>query len=286
MPITQLNLTINEHYVRLYGFKKGFEPFKKPNLVFLHGLLGNSQNWSFIAKKLAKDFQILTYDLRGHGRTDKLSKQDKLSEQGEHYEPEVFSEDLIGILDELGWKKASAVGHSLGGRILMVCASKHPKRFEKLIIEDVGPQKTGEASRRTEAMIDFVPTPFKSRLEAKAFFRDLFLPRYGEVLSDYLYGNLTKNEFGQMDWRFDKAGVLSCIRIGHARDFWKSYKAISAEHLVVRGETSEHLPREVMKEMVESNVNAESVEISGAGHWVHFDQGALFMKELTRFLHR
>ena len=275
MSVSQLNYTLNHHYVRLFGVEKALEPSKKPKLVFLHGLLGNSQNWAPIAKSFEHQFDVLTYDLRGHGRTGPL---------GNHYDPEVFSEDLFGILEELKWSKVHAVGHSLGGRILMAAGSKRPELFDKLVIEDMGPHKTGESSKRTKKMINFVPTPFASRAEAKTFFEKKFQPIYGKVLADYLYGNLKKSETGFMDWRFDKFGALECLRIGHERDFWGFYKNIESKHLIVRGELSEHLPAEIMRKMVISNPNAESVEISEAGHWVHFDQRALFVEELNRFL--
>ena len=252
MSIIQSNQILNRHYAKLYGFEKEFNSSIKPKLVLLHGLLGNSQNWTSIVKPLEKDFRILTYDLRGHGRTGKFDDQ---------YEPEVFSEDLIGILDELGWDTCTALGHSLGGRILMVAGAKHPERFERLVIEDMGPQKTGEASKRTEVMINLVPTPFSSRTDAKSFFKEQFQPRYGKVLSDYLYSNLKELERGQMEWRFDKEGVLKCLEIGHKKDFWDFYKSISSKHLVMRGEFSEHLPFEVMNQMTKSNSKAISVEI-------------------------
>ena len=275
MSVSQLNHIFNHHYVRLFGVEKALEPSKKPKLVFLHGLLGNSQNWASVAKSFEKDFDVLTYDLRGHGRTGRL---------GEHYDPEVFSEDLFGLLEELKWSKVNAVGHSLGGRILMTAGSKRPELFDKLVIEDMGPHKTSETSEKTKKMINFVPTPFASRLEARAFFEDEFQPRYGKVLSDYLYGNLKRSKTGSMDWRFDKVGALKCLEIGHKRDFWDFYKDINFKHLIMRGELSEHLPREIMEKMVLLNSKAKSVEISGAGHWVHFDQRALFVEELTRFL--
>jgi pimeloyl-ACP methyl ester carboxylesterase len=277
MSIAQSNQTLSKHYVRLYGIEKGLDNTKKPKLIFLHGLLGNSQNWAPVAKELEDDFQIVTYDLRGHGRTGKLDDQ---------YDPEAFSDDLIAILDELEWDQCFAVGHSLGGRILMVAGSKHPERFSKLVIEDMGPHKTGEASRRTEVMINEVPVPFSNRLEAKNFFEEQFVKKHGKVLSDYLYGNLKRLESGQMTWRFDKKGALKCLEIGHSRDFWSEYEALAIKHLIIRGERSEHLTKTVVDQMKESNPFASSVEISEAGHWVHFDQRALFVKELIRFLHQ
>lgn len=267
---------ISNHYVRLYGLEKDLSPSKKPKLVFLHGLLGNSQNWASLSKSFEEDYEVLTYDLRGHGRTPVFNTKG--------FEPHAFAQDLVELLNALSWKKVNAVGHSLGGRILMSACSLYPEYFEKIVIEDMGPHKTGTSSEDTKSMITSVPTPFSSREEAKAFFKNSFEPTYGKVMSDYLYGNLVKKDSGQMDWRFDKEGALACIKIGQEKEFWTEYKSIKSKHLILRGESSNHLPAEVLAQMLEVNSQAEAVEISGAGHWVHFDQRDPFVEELKRFL--
>jgi esterase len=44
-------------------------------LVILHGLFGSSDNWRAVAKKLATQAQIITVDLRNHGRSPHSSEQ-------------------------------------------------------------------------------------------------------------------------------------------------------------------------------------------------------------------
>ena len=266
--------TIKGHHVKIHSDKVTIG--SRPKLVFIHGLLGNALNWSGIAQTYAADFDVLTYDLRGHGRTGFLT---------DSYEPEVFAEDLTGLLDELSWERVVAVGHSLGGRILFCAGSRHPERFSKIVIEDIGPNKTTESSMRTADMINYVPAPFESRGEAKHFFEQSFQKKYGKVLSDYMYSNLHKDENSLFDWRFHKSGVLKCLEIGQKRDFWSEYQALTQKHLVLRGEDSGHLSKEVLKKMKDLNPQEQTKEISGAGHWVHFDQRASFVKELNSFIY-
>jgi len=268
--------TINGHHVKIYSDEENLNHSSRPKLVFIHGLLGNALNWSGIAQTYASGFDVLTYDLRGHGKTGFLTEQ---------YEPEAFAEDLIGILDELKWERVIAVGHSLGARILFCAGFKYSNRFSKIVFEDIGPNKTTESSMRTLKMINFVPNPFKTRADAKVFFEQKFQPKYGKVLSDYMYSNLHKKDDSSFDWRFDKSGAIKCLNIGQERDFWSEYKGLTQEHLILRGENSEHLTAEVLNKMVNANSNALSKEISGAGHWVHFDQRASFVKELNSFIY-
>ena len=263
---------IKSFYVRLLGLK---ESVLKPKLVFLHGLLGNGQNWVPVARKFEQNFEVLLLDQRGHGRTKEVDGG---------FAPKDFADDLLLVLDHLNWEKISLVGHSLGARTAFDFAARYSDRLDKLVLEDMGPHKTGPASRTTEEIIQSVPVPFADRAAAKAFFADFFEGKYGKVLSDYLYSNLEKKFNGAFDWRFNKKGALEAIEIGRERDFWGSYEAISTPHLIIRGEKSEHLPVDVYQEMLKRNSNAEGVEISGAGHWVHFDQFGDFVKQVSEFL--
>jgi len=263
-------LTEKTDYIKsFYTRRLGIDESKaKPKLVFLHGLLGNGQNWMPTARALEEDFEILLMDQRGHGKTKNV-------EGG--FAPSDFSTDLLDVIMELGWRRFSLVGHSLGARTAFDFASKNSSLVEKLVLEDMGPHKTREASRKTEVMIDFVPTPFESRASARDFFQNDFEKRYGKLLSDYLYSNIEKKEKSVYDWRFNKAGAFEALEAGRLNDFWKEYEGIQAPTLVVRGENSEHLPQDVYEEMLKRNTKASGVVISGAGHWVHFDQFSTFL---------
>ena len=94
-------------------------------LVFLHGLMGSMTNWRRITPAFENDYQILTYDQRGHGR----------SFHPQHgYKPTDFAGDLKAILDELGWYNIHLVGHSMGGRNALEFAYLFPRRADKLVI--------------------------------------------------------------------------------------------------------------------------------------------------------
>lgn len=262
-------------YTRLVGLEEGVVSPNKPKLVFLHGLLGNGQNWMPVARALEADFTVLLVDQRGHGRTQPVDGD---------FSPESFAKDLDQITTELGWEKFSLVGHSLGARVGFCFVSAYPEKIEKFVIEDMGPHRTGPASESTAEMIKSVPVPFATRKEAKDFFENKFKTSYGEVLSAYMYSNLAKTALGDYNWRFDKEGALDCIEIGKKRDFWTEFKAVKAKNLIIRGEKSEHLPRTVLDEMLNQNKASSAVEIKGAGHWVHFDQFKSFIKEVKAFL--
>jgi pimeloyl-ACP methyl ester carboxylesterase len=92
-------------------------------VVLLHGWLSSAWlNWDLpgISALLAKDYQVIALDVRGHGLSDKPTKE-------EAYGPELV-EDVVRLLDHLQIKKAHIVGYSMGGIIAAKFIAKHPDR--------------------------------------------------------------------------------------------------------------------------------------------------------------
>lgn len=175
----------------------------------------------------------------------------------------------------------------MGGRNALEFAWRWPQSVEKLVIEDIGPDANPEAVARTERLLELVPTPFASREGAKEFllqrFPDLIASNpQASVLAQYFYSNIEEKN-GLADWRFSKKGVLASLHEGRERERWQEFRELTMPILVVRGENSEDLSREVMGRMVKENHHAQAIEIPRAGHWVHFDQPEIFAQALRQF---
>ena len=94
-------------------------------LVFIHGLSDNLEYWQPLTNLLKDDYQILRYDLRGHG----------LSELGyEKISMETYADDLLELLDKLKLKKVNLIGLSLGGAIALYFTTKHPERVSSIVL--------------------------------------------------------------------------------------------------------------------------------------------------------
>src|SRR5215471_21288766 len=77
-------------------------------LVLIHGLGSSLRDWEPQVAELCKTFQVITFDLRGHGRSDKPAGP---------YSIEQFAADLAGLLGALGVGSAHVAGISLGGAV-------------------------------------------------------------------------------------------------------------------------------------------------------------------------
>jgi pimeloyl-ACP methyl ester carboxylesterase len=96
-----------------------------PDIVLVHGLGGNLAGWHLgIVPELQLDYRVLTYDLRGHGRSDAAPG----------YTTGDMVQDLEHVLDALNIQKAVFVGHSWGGDIVLHFAQLHPERVSELIV--------------------------------------------------------------------------------------------------------------------------------------------------------
>lgn len=96
-----------------------------PPLVLTHGATLDHRQWTPQIKALAKDFQIISWDVRGHGRS--VMPPGKL-----HHEE--AAADLIRLLDHLHIKKAHLCGLSMGAAISLEAAVTSPHRAASLIL--------------------------------------------------------------------------------------------------------------------------------------------------------
>ena len=89
-----------------------------PPIFLIHGIGAARDAWRFIVPKIRSNFTVITYDLRGHGRSPKPTSKFLLED---------LVEDLEYLRKKLNFNKAYFAGHSLGGMIAPAYALKYSK---------------------------------------------------------------------------------------------------------------------------------------------------------------
>jgi pimeloyl-ACP methyl ester carboxylesterase len=85
--------------------------------------------------EFAKYYQVLIYDHRGLGRSDKPDMP---------YSTQLFAKDCVGLMDALGIKRAHMMGHSMGARVCQWIALDYPERVRSLVLSGPGSGKYAE----------------------------------------------------------------------------------------------------------------------------------------------
>jgi pimeloyl-ACP methyl ester carboxylesterase len=150
-------------------------PAKGSAIVCIHGLTANHTCWASVADVLSPAHRLIAYDLRGRGESDKPEKGYSLALHGE---------DLLGLLDHFGLKKAVLVGHSLGAHIAVRFAAVHPERVARLVLVDGGIDVRAEVLDSLRPAISRLGVEFPSLDMFLGFMR--MLPMFEGCWNDYL----------------------------------------------------------------------------------------------------
>jgi 3-oxoadipate enol-lactonase len=94
-----------------------------PPVVFVPGYLARRKIWALQASHLSRTRRVLLYDPRGVGDSDLAPDGYGLDQQ---------MNDLIAVVDDVGWSRFDLVGHSMGGFLAMAFAIRHPHRVHRL----------------------------------------------------------------------------------------------------------------------------------------------------------
>jgi pimeloyl-ACP methyl ester carboxylesterase len=105
---------------------------KGPTLLLSHGYSSTARMWDGQIAALEDRFQVIVWDMRGHGESDYPKDPAAYSEA-------LTVEDMAAILDKVGAKKAIIAGLSLGGYMSLAFHATHPARARALMLFDTGP---------------------------------------------------------------------------------------------------------------------------------------------------
>jgi pimeloyl-ACP methyl ester carboxylesterase len=98
---------------------------KGTNLVLIHGAGDNLNMWYHQVPVFSKSYRVITYDIRGSGKTERP--------EGE-YSISLFTEDAYQLMKAIRVDEAYFLGYSMGGRIALELALNHPELVKALVL--------------------------------------------------------------------------------------------------------------------------------------------------------
>lgn len=264
--------------LQIVGIRSGSGPL----VVLLHGGFQTHSSWRTGAETLVSEgFEVIAYDLRGHGESDRARDGD--------YSEEAHARDLRALLDSLP-QPAALVGASMGGMTAFVTAAS--MRDVKpgicaLVMVDIVPRMQQHGRDRVRQFMAARPDGFESLEEAADLVAQYLggpRPRPGSGLAK----NLQRSDDGRYHWHWDRR-ILERGFDGYGEDWIADMLALASTltvpTLVLRGEHSDVVSRDGVAEFVAALPHGTAEEVHGVGHMVAATPNNPFVAAASRFLH-
>lgn len=245
---------------------------KSTNTVTLiHGFPFNHEMWkSQIALLQENGFRVISYDLRGHGKSDVGDGQ---------YTIELFVDDLIALLDYLKITNTVVCGFSMGGYVALRAIERNPERFNALILCDTtSAADSNEAKLRRATSIKLIKKdgvkPF-----AEGFLKAVFAD------PSFSTKQIIIDETRKMILANSPIGVCGALLAMAARtDTTEALSKIGVPTLVLVGEHDTITPPAAAKTMHGRIQNSKMHVISSAAHMSSMENPNVFNEHLIKFL--
>lgn len=236
----------------------------KQVLVFSNSLGTDLRMWDKQAEYFKSHFQILRYDTRGHGSSDKISDNFTLDD---------LALDIIDLMDELEIKKAHFVGLSIGGFTGLWLGTHYAERFLSLCLANTSAKIATEAvwQNRIELVLQSGLSPVADASIDRWFTKDFCQKNIETVKKTIAPMLLVRPE-----------SYIGCCRVLKGNDQWESLSKIQLPCLIIAGAADAVTTVSEAKLMTEKIKNGRMV-ILPAAHLSNVESED-FNKELITFL--
>jgi esterase len=241
--------------------KRGGSP-----ILIVHGLSYFSYDWLEVGQVLAAEREVVAMDMRGFGDSDWSPSQD--------YSVPSMAQDIVNVLEHLGWQRALLIGHSMGGRSTTYVAAKHPERVAGLALIDHSPENAPAGSRRVTQTVANTPERFASVEDAMRYFGQSNRARFEAYLNADL--SLKRDTYFRDQYRSPQRPKLGV-------DLWQLIGEVRCPLLSMRGTRSDLYAAETVQKMKAANPRLQVVEVE-AGHNIAGENPQGFIAALRPFL--
>ncbi len=239
-------------------------------LVLLHGVGLDHTLWDDLAPLLEPHFEVLRYDMLGHGRApaiaDGVTVQDYIAQ-------------LDTELDRAGWRSANLLGYSMGGLIAGAYAAARPRRVTRLALLSTVFRRSADETRAVLARLEAAATQdpaAAAQVSLQRWFTPAFQARRPERVAS----------IGQRLLDNDRASFLAAYRVFAQGDPILAQAApdIACPALVLTGELDVGSTPRMTRELAEALPHAQAQVVPGQRHMLPVEEPAVVAAALHGFL--
>ena len=245
-----------------------------PPVLILHGVLGNCVNWRTLSKRISSGVNAPVYalDAPNHGESPWVDTMTY----------ESMAEAVVNFMRLKSIDKVRLIGHSMGGKTVMVLAMKYPELVEKLLVVDSSPTPS-DGVRAIEGYISAMRSLDLSSISS----RSQVSPGLAATVADkgireFIALNAAMDETTRkLYWRCNIEVIEKFLPV--IGSFPKFDHSSSVDTLFIGGTDSQHISQKHHGEIHRLFKNARIAMIAG-GHWVHYDNPPDFLRTSISFL--
>ncbi|HIK10873.1 MAG TPA: 2-succinyl-6-hydroxy-2,4-cyclohexadiene-1-carboxylate synthase [Oscillatoriaceae cyanobacterium M33_DOE_052] len=246
----------------------------QPVIMFLHGFMGNSQDWENIISPLANKYRCLTLDLPGHGHS-------KTTGGDSAYTISHTAHSLIQLLDMLNINKCFLVGYSMGGRLALYTLLQYQGRFQKAILESASPglktpQEQSQRRQQDAHLAQQLETGDFSEFVSKWYQQPLFATLQNHPQSDQIIQKRLQNNPQEL------AKSLRMMGTGQQPSLWDKLQHNHIPILLLAGEQDSKFIA-INTEIAATCPAAQLEIIPQAGHNIHLENLPVYLQQLIIF---
>ncbi|MFO1349508.1 MAG: 3-oxoadipate enol-lactonase [Gammaproteobacteria bacterium] len=239
-----------------------------PVVMLSHSLGSSLAMWEPQMPALTEHFQVLRYDIRGHGGSEAVIGE---------YTLDMLGDDALGLMDVLGIERVHWVGLSLGGMIGQNLALRHPKRLRSLSLC---------------ATMAAVPAAAQSIWQERiATARDRGMEALAQPTMERWFTAPYRHQDPEAIKRIRQyflatpvAGYIGCCEAIRQLDYLERLKTVKVPTLIVVGADDPATPVAASEAMQARIKGSRLVVISQAAHLVNVEQPHAFNQALLAFL--
>jgi pimeloyl-ACP methyl ester carboxylesterase len=268
-------------FVQANGLRLHYEQWGDgPRVVIaLHGTSLHGKVWYWLAEALGPEYRLIGLDQRSHGDSQRVGSG--------QYGVEHYCDDLAAFIDRMGYERVSLVGSSLGSRVALLYAARHPERVDTMALLDLSFEMPTAASEHMVQAHITRPREFADVEEAVAFSKTLpqRLRFTDEVHRRTIAGDLRATPSGRLEWRYERDAAIETLRCA-ARDMWNEVRAVRAPTVILRGADSDVLIASTVERLKKEFQGVRIVDVPNAGHSIWGDNPAFTAKAVVDALNR